>query len=40
MARHYNTSRKPTPEFAKGDKVWLDASNISMTRPTKKLDIE
>jgi hypothetical protein len=24
MARHYNASRKPTPEFLKGDKVWLD----------------
>ena len=40
MARHYNTSRKPAPEFVKGDKVWLDASNISMTRPTKKLDVK
>jgi hypothetical protein len=40
MARHYNASRKPAPEFVKGDKVWLDASNISTTRPTKKLDVK
>jgi len=29
MARHYNTKRKPTLDFAVGDKVWLDTSNIS-----------
>ena len=40
MARHYNASRKPAPEFVKGDKVWLDASNISTTRPMKKLDVK
>ena len=40
MARHYNVSRKPAPDFVKGDKVWLDASNISMTQLTKKLDVK
>ena len=40
MARFYNQRRKPTPDFSVGDKVWLDASNISTTRPTKKLDVK
>ena len=40
MARHYNAFKKPAPEFVKGDKVWLDTSNISMTQPTKKLDVK
>ena len=39
MARYYNANRKPTPSFEVGEKVWLDASNISTTRPTKKLDV-
>jgi len=39
MARYYNKSRKPAPSFDIGDKVWLDATNIATTRPTKKLDV-
>jgi len=40
MARYYNERHKPTPSYDVGDKVWLDASNISTTRPTKKLDVK
>ena len=40
MARYYNKRHKPTPSYDVGDKVWLDASNISTTRPTKKLDVK
>ena len=38
MARFYDTHRQTPPEYAKGDKVWLDAENITTTRPTKKFD--
>ena len=38
MARFYNAHRDQAEEFAVGDKVWLDARNISTTRPAKKLD--
>jgi transposase InsO family protein len=37
MARYYNQRRTPTPTFAIGDKVYLDASDIKTTRPSKKL---
>jgi hypothetical protein len=30
--------RLPAPKFQIGDKVWLDARNISTTRPSRKLD--
>jgi hypothetical protein len=36
MARYYNQRRIPAPKFAVGEKVFLDASDISTTRPTKK----
>jgi hypothetical protein len=36
MARYYNQCRTPAPNFAVGEKVFLDASDISTTRPTKK----
>jgi hypothetical protein len=36
MARYYNQRRTPAPTFAVGEKVYLDASDISTTRPTKK----
>jgi hypothetical protein len=36
MARYYNQRRTPAPKFAVGEKVFLDAANISTTRPTKK----
>lgn len=31
------TQHIPIPEFKTGDLVWLNASNIKTTRPTKKL---
>jgi len=37
MARYYNQRRTPAPTFAVGDKVFLDASDIHTTRPSKKL---
>jgi len=37
MARYYNQRHDPTPEYRVGDKVYLDASDIKTTRPSKKL---
>jgi len=37
MACYYNQHCMPAPTFAAGDKVFLDASNIHTTRPSKKL---
>ena len=37
MARYYNQRRAPAPTFAAGDKVYLDSSDIQMTRRSKKL---
>ena len=37
MARYYNRRRTPAPKFNIGDKVFLDASDIRTTRPSKKL---
>jgi transposase InsO family protein len=37
MARFYNQGRRPTPVYKPGDKVYLDASDIQTTRPSKKL---
>jgi len=37
MARYYNQRRLPTPTYQLGDKVYLDASDISTTRPSWKL---
>jgi Chromo (CHRromatin Organisation MOdifier) domain len=37
MARYYNQRRTPAPVYAPGDKVYLDASDINTTRPSKKL---
>jgi Tfp pilus assembly protein PilE len=36
MARYYNQRRTPAPKFAVGEKVFLDAADISMTRPMKR----
>src|SRR5258705_2383432 len=38
MKRYYDAHRGDTPNFKKGDKVWLDARNVESGRPTKKLD--
>jgi len=37
MARYYNQRRLPTPAYKPGDLVYLDASDISTTRPSQKL---
>jgi len=37
MARYYNQRRMPFLMFAVGDKVFLDASDIRTTHPSKKL---
>jgi hypothetical protein len=36
MVRYYNQRRTPAPKFEVGEKVFLDASDISTTRHTKK----
>jgi hypothetical protein len=36
MARYYNQRQTPVLKFVVGEKVCLDALDISMTRPTKK----
>ena len=37
MARYYNQRRTPALDYRPGDKVYLDASDISTTRPSRKL---
>ena len=37
MARYYDQRCVPAPECQPGDKVYLDASDVSTTRPSKKL---
>jgi len=37
MARYYNRRREPAPTFKPGDRVYLDAMDISTTRPSTKL---
>src|SRR6266568_8077188 len=37
MAWYYNQRRIPAPTFAPGDNVYLDASDIQTTQPSKKL---
>ena len=37
MAKYYNQRRTPAPDYQPGDKVYLDASDIHTTRPSRKL---
>jgi len=37
MTRYYNRRRSPAPVFKPGDWVYLDVSDIKMTRPSPKL---
>ena len=37
MTKYYNRKRTPAPDYQLGDKVYLDASDIETTRPSKKL---
>ena len=36
-ARYYNQRQTPAPDYKPGDKVYLDASDISTTQPSRKL---
>ena len=38
MKKFYDCKRGKTPVYVIGDKVWLDATNISTDQQTKKLD--
>jgi len=37
ITRYYNQRRSPAPIFKPGDRVYLDVSDIRMTRPSPKL---
>jgi hypothetical protein len=37
MSRYYNQRRTPAPEFHPGDKVYLDGTDMTTTRPSRKL---
>ena len=37
MAKYYDRRRTPAPNYQPGDRVYLDASDIHMTRPSQKL---
>ena len=37
MALYYNRKRTPAPDYKTGDMVFLDASDIQTTRPSRKL---
>jgi hypothetical protein len=37
MSHYYNRHQEPAPEYAPGDKVYLDGSDIWTSRPSKKL---
>ena len=37
MSKYYDRRRTPAPVYQPGDKVYLDTSNIQMTRPSQKL---
>ena len=38
MKQHYDKGRKKSEEYRKGDKVWLEATNITTEHLSKKLD--
>ena len=37
MARYYNWKQTPSPDYKPGDKVYLDATDIQTSRPSRKL---
>ena len=37
MAKYYDQKRTPALDYQPRDKVYLDTSNIQMTRPSRKL---
>jgi hypothetical protein len=38
MKHNYDRNKGPSREYKKGDKVWLEGTNITTDRPMKKLD--
>ena len=38
MKAQYDKHKRPVREYHAGDKVWLDATNLHLPRPKKKLD--
>ncbi|SJK99624.1 uncharacterized protein ARMOST_02932 [Armillaria ostoyae] len=38
MKMQYNKGKQPSNEYPIGSKVWLDATNLHLSRPKKKLD--
>ncbi|SJL11310.1 uncharacterized protein ARMOST_14713 [Armillaria ostoyae] len=38
MKAQYDKHKRPAREYRTGDKVWLDATNLHLPRPKKKLD--
>jgi hypothetical protein len=38
MAHFYDAHQQTAPTYEKGDKVWLDAENITTTHPAKKFN--
>jgi hypothetical protein len=38
MTHFYDAHQQTAPTYAEGDKVWLDAENITTTHPAKKFD--
>ncbi len=38
MKAQYDKSKRPAIEYKVGDKVWLDATNLHLPQPKKKLD--
>ncbi|PPQ81108.1 hypothetical protein CVT24_008812 [Panaeolus cyanescens] len=38
MKRHFDSRHIPAPDYQKGDLVFIDASNITSSKPSKKLD--
>ena len=37
MARYYDRNRTRAPDYQAGDMVYLDASDVQTTRPSRKL---
>jgi hypothetical protein len=40
MKEQYDKKQKPSQQYQKGDRVYLDAANIKTTRASKKLDVK
>ena len=38
MKKQYDSHRRPSTEYKKGDKVYINAEHLPRTRPSKKLD--